>query len=313
MKTFVPSYYRQFACIAGACRHSCCIGWEIDIDPESLGRYQRMGGELGERLHSNINREGETACFRLKGKEERCPFLNEDGLCDLILTQGEGILCQICTDHPRFRSFFTGRTEIGLGLCCEAAGRLILGWKEPIRLEIADDDGKEETPEPQERALLSLRERLFAVAQNRSLKVEERVEQLLAFAGASAEDFDWSEWADFLLSLERLDEAWTKALEQLRGAPACIPPLSQWQTEMEQLLVVLLYRHLPGALEDGDLRGHLLLLVLLWLIAAKLCDMQKADALDDLVEICRLCSSELEYSEENIREILDELNRRGLA
>ena len=32
MKLYAPEYYKQFQCIADKCTHSCCIGWEIDID-----------------------------------------------------------------------------------------------------------------------------------------------------------------------------------------------------------------------------------------------------------------------------------------
>lgn len=55
MKRVVPDYYADFACVAGACRHTCCVGWEIDIDPDSLRRYQAMPGEMGERLRSYID------------------------------------------------------------------------------------------------------------------------------------------------------------------------------------------------------------------------------------------------------------------
>ena len=27
-----PDYYPEFRCSASACKHNCCIGWEIDID-----------------------------------------------------------------------------------------------------------------------------------------------------------------------------------------------------------------------------------------------------------------------------------------
>ena len=74
-----------------------------------------MTGETGKRLWENIDESGETACFRM-AEGERCPFLNGDGLCDLILAEGPDILCQICTDHPRFRNFYADREEIGLGM-----------------------------------------------------------------------------------------------------------------------------------------------------------------------------------------------------
>ncbi len=126
-----PDYYHEFRCIAGACRHTCCANWEIDIDEESLVRYKRDSIPY-------ISEEGDEPHFILKN--ERCPFLNEENLCDLIITHGEDYLCQICSDHPRFRNYYTGAEEIGLGLSCEAAARLILGRKQPMRLVITDTE-----------------------------------------------------------------------------------------------------------------------------------------------------------------------------
>ena len=39
MKLRVPAFYRDFACIAGACPDSCCQGWEVDADPASMAFY----------------------------------------------------------------------------------------------------------------------------------------------------------------------------------------------------------------------------------------------------------------------------------
>ena len=36
MKIYVPDYYSEFSCIADKCSDNCCIGWEIDIDENSL-------------------------------------------------------------------------------------------------------------------------------------------------------------------------------------------------------------------------------------------------------------------------------------
>ena len=49
MKILVPDYYPLFRCIAGKCRHNCCIGWEIDIDPDTHDFYKSVGGEFGGR------------------------------------------------------------------------------------------------------------------------------------------------------------------------------------------------------------------------------------------------------------------------
>ena len=132
MKLIFPKYYPEFRCIADKCRHSCCIGWEIDIDPATREKYRYVSGKFGQRLNGAIQ-VGEVSSFRL-GEGERCPMLNANGLCDLITELGEGMLCQICADHPRFRSYFSDRTELGLGLCCEEAARLVLTQTAPMTL-----------------------------------------------------------------------------------------------------------------------------------------------------------------------------------
>ena len=113
MSIFAPDYYMDFNCIADKCKHNCCIGWEIDIDEDSLDFYERVKGDFGNRLKENIDKT-DTPHFCLK-EHDRCPFLNKDNLCDIIINLGESALCNICDDHPRFRNFFESRTEMGLG------------------------------------------------------------------------------------------------------------------------------------------------------------------------------------------------------
>ena len=49
-----PDFYDGFRCLADACRHSCCVGWEIDVDAESLAYYKNIDGELGRELRESI-------------------------------------------------------------------------------------------------------------------------------------------------------------------------------------------------------------------------------------------------------------------
>ena len=42
MKEVFPNYYEKFECIKGLCKHSCCIGWEIDIDEDTLLLYNSL-------------------------------------------------------------------------------------------------------------------------------------------------------------------------------------------------------------------------------------------------------------------------------
>ncbi len=120
-----PSFYFDFACIKSECKNSCCIGWEIDIDNNSYERYTKDALQF----ISNSNPP-----HFILNKDERCPYLTDNNLCELIIKKGEGYLCQICRDHPRFRNFWTGIEEIGLGLSCESAASLILSQKKPLEL-----------------------------------------------------------------------------------------------------------------------------------------------------------------------------------
>ena len=164
MKTYAPSYYRNFRCTADRCRHTCCAGWDVDIDEETLNKYRAMTGEFAGHLKKCID-FGKDPHFILT-KDERCPMLNERNLCELILHEGEEALCQICRDHPRLRNFWTGRIEVGLGMACEEAARLILTQKEPLRLEVIEEDvpGNTEVLPEDEQYLMQVREDLLEEA-----------------------------------------------------------------------------------------------------------------------------------------------------
>ena len=64
-------------------------------------------------------------------------------------------------------------------------------------------------------------------------------------------------------------------------------------------------------LEDGVIAGRTAFAVLLCRILAAMLAVQETRSIDDLVELVRLCSSEIEYSDENIDAILGEIERRS--
>ncbi len=308
MKTIVPNYYSSFSCIKDACRHSCCIGWEIGIDEDTLAYYRSLSGDIAQKLSECIDENDEGACFHLD-ENERCPFLTREGLCELILTLGEDSLCQICADHPRFRSFFSDRTEMGLGLCCEAAAQLILTYPAPAALTAPEDDGEDEMPSEEEADLLALRDRLFAVMQDRSQPVSVRVGKLLTETGTEFHA-DYAEWKRLLLSLERLDEAWTDCLNLLdeeaeADDAALLSP--EWEIAFEQLMVYLIFRHLPDALLGGDVQCEVRYCVLMWSLLRRMLLMKNSPDMEQFIELCRLYSSEIEYSDENLALIHDAL------
>lgn len=294
-----PDYYPEFCCIADRCKHSCCKGWEIDIDPDTLKMYQQMQGEWGEKLRSQIDICEETASFHLKD-DEACPFLNESGLCDLILEFGEEVLCQICTDHPRFYHEYADRTEVGLGLCCEEAARLILCREEPVCMIALTDDGETFEPDQAEQSFFVWREMLLEQLQNRKYSFEERIEKLCrhehlpSVTNAYAMDS-----IPFLLELEQMDEAWGRKLENVHPSE-----LNGWDTGFEQFMCYLLIRHLKS-------RGQNRITLLFCLFACKLVQLlfSSHQTAENLIEIVRLFSSEIEYSDENVDLIMEKLQR----
>ena len=313
MKLIAPDYYTKFKCIADRCKHSCCIGWIIDVDADTLAYYHNITGPLGERLKKGIDESGETPHFIL-GEQERCPFLNRNGLCDLIIGLGEENLCQICTDHPRYRNFYSDRTEIGLGLCCEAAGDLILKRQEKMTLVVLEEDGEEEALQAPDESLLLWREQLLQIAQDRGRTVEERASAILKAAEMTIPERSLVEWAEIYLKLERLETSWTDRLDELKSTDISVAPAldtPEWEIALEQLLVYFLYRQLPFALDDGEYEGRAAFCVLSYQMIRDLCRVHAvlhgSVNLDDLVEIARQYSAEIEYSDENVETLLDAL------
>ena len=310
MKIF-PDYYSSFRCIADKCTHNCCIGWEIDIDADTLSFYEGLASPLGDEIRCSIDR-GETPHFRLT-EDERCPHLDSRGLCRIISTLGEDGVCEICREHPRFRNFYGAIEEVGLGLCCEEACRLILRKDTPTKL--VSEKGEIDTSRfsEEEKRFFYLRERSFELLQNRDATLCERIEAFLKLWDADLSDVRVDCFVDFLLSLERLDERWGELLCELKKSPygcldeinVCLPGCSA-----EQLLVYFAYRHLSGAVVDGNCKGRARLCVMLFYVVRALCAVLAGDgdvSFETVCEAARMLSSELEYSEDNLDELLFEL------
>ena len=154
MKIIAPDYYKEFKCIAQKCKHTCCAGWEIDIDEDAYERFK-----VFPSIKMHISSEGTPHIVLYN--DDRCPFLRSDNLCQMQIDYGEEFLCQICRDHPRFRNYWNDRIEIGLGLACEEAARIILTSDHPLKLVVIEDDGKREGIPADEQWLMDYRDRLL--------------------------------------------------------------------------------------------------------------------------------------------------------
>lgn len=305
-----PTFYRDFKCIANRCTDSCCIGWEIDIDSATYDKYRLMP----EAFRKNIAVCDGGAHFVLT-KDERCPFLQRDGLCKIILENSEDMLCDICREHPRFYEWYGEYKDAGVGLCCEEAVRLLLESEKALEYEtvetqeISDDD----TPEDICKSVFELRKSLFSIINDRSLTLSDRIERCFSKIGVKDVDAPCSAdaflaecveiakemspfdelWGKYILSLEALD--FQEVKERINKV------LSENQIRYEKSLSYFVFRHFIKACFDGDLLAHFKLAVIM-LIFELLIDCVN----DDLFFNTRYLSKQIEYSEENIDALTDE-------
>ncbi len=140
MRYIKPDYYENFECVAGKCPDTCCAGWQIMIDEESLEKYSEVEGVFGRRLVNSI--DWQEGCFYQY--EKRCAFLNEENLCDLYTELGGDALCNTCRNYPRHTEEYEGLRELSLSLSCPIAAKMILlQEKFPEFIEYEDDKEEE--------------------------------------------------------------------------------------------------------------------------------------------------------------------------
>lgn len=185
MKIVTPDYYKDFKCIAGACTDTCCAGWDVDVDENSYKYYKKVKGDFGKRLKSVMNPSEDGGCtFTLNNG--RCPFLNEQNLCDLYVALGEDKLCETCAEFPRFINEYGSVREIGIAPSCKTAGELILGYKGELKfVEEESDEVVQAYNDIDALTYIQLKQaRIIAynIVSERDYSITERAVLLLSFA-----------------------------------------------------------------------------------------------------------------------------------
>ena len=164
-------------------------------------------------------------------------------------------------------------------------------------LEVIEDDGFEEEISDDEKAFFSLRDAVFEALQNRSLPINERIDNMLRICKAALPQKNFAEWAEIYKGLERLDEQWSEILEH--ADDSSFENLSTEPVAAEQLLCYFAFRHLGEGLYDGRIAERAAFVALSFYMTAKAAEKV------GLCEAARLYSSEIEYSDENIEALLD--------
>ena len=279
MLSIFPKFYKNFLCKADKCKHSCCKGWEIDIDEETAGKYLAMTGELGAEIRQNIGKNEDSYFFKLT-EDERCPFLQKNGLCKIILNIGEENICEICTMHPRFFTMLDDVELCGVGLSCEKTCELLLGDEKDLVFYI--EDTEEELSFSEVLAVIGLN--LPNEMQEFSLAVNaENINKVLEIM-AKTEPID-ENWSKELSIMQDMDNVELKAKEYLENSDKNI---------LNKIYQYILYRQLER-LVDIDIEAlinyaqYSILFIILHTMISK-----------ELGESVRRWSEQIEYDTDNV-------------
>lgn len=319
-----PYFYDDFSCKADKCTDTCCAGWEVDIDDFSFEKYKNINGEFGKKLNDSIIYSDDIPCFRLC-ENERCVFLNQNNLCDIYSELGEEYLCDICREHPRFYNCFDNVTEIGLGLCCEKVCEMIFSSEKPITFitecvnEKVDDEYE---------FYAFIRNKCFDIVCNRNKPLKDRITDLIVY-GISVQNEIFCDnieselnmesenvfqsVIDLFLQSEPINDEWTEYIHNIKCNLNKIIHKSAYmklkESEYEQILTYILYRHFMTAMDDGDVLSILCFsvinMIFIYLADCKTISETIAFTNEDRINNVKMWSKQIEYSDLNTQLIID--------
>lgn len=291
MKIFAPKYYQNFKCVAGDCTHSCCVGWQIEVDQTALEKYALLKGDYAKKINESLTKRNPH--FKLtKGK--RCPHLDENGLCKIISIYGEYYLCDICREHPRFYNRTTKGLEVGLGISCPTACKIVLTSDDyGIFVEVGESDFDENLP------LYDGAEHIndiFSTLADRTTSLSERIAKIENLYSVSPTRLSDERWKKYIGMLEFLTAQhkelffnYTNDFKIEKGV----------ENIVERALAYFTYRHLPSANNQNEFRKTLGFCLFCTRLLASLINSTNTKTLDEIVNLAVTVSEEIEYSLDN--------------
>ncbi len=257
MKLVTPSFYKNFKCIAGACPDSCCQGWEVDADAASLAYYKTIGGAIRKRIDSVLDKDeyGNTV-FRLT-PNKRCPFLNDDNLCDMHIAIGGEHTPFTCRTFPRFINDFGGTREMGVSYSCPVAADMM--WNKETDFDFVSElnylpPSLNDIDAELYFRLLTARKKAYEIVKNHAKPLNERMIELLDFGVRLQNEIkpyeEGSTPATFVSTFdnpELINPEWREKVKNAEFNPSVINSKS-----CENIAVYFLFRYFMQAVYDGD-------------------------------------------------------------
>lgn len=257
MKIVKPTFYKNFKCIAGDCPDSCCQGWEVDADSDSLEYYKTLDNslEIKKRIDSVLSKdEFDNTIFTLAPKK-RCPFLNDENLCDMHIAIGGEHTPYTCRTFPRFIYDFGATREIGISFSCPVASDMMYNTESfDFETEVNSDLPTLNDIDAEKYFLLYKgRAEAYKIAKDKSKSIRERLNDLLDLGVLLQEKLlpydeggDDIAFFDVFKNPELINPEWKEKVENFS-----LKQVSDTQSN-ENILMYFLYKYLMQAVYDDD-------------------------------------------------------------
>ncbi len=266
----IPTYYPEFACKGGECRHCCCQGWRVTLTQEEYFRLHSLdcSGPLKEKIDSyvgilphpsteqygriNMNYLGE------------CPLRREDGYCGLQVECGEEKIPSVCRYYPRAPRLYP-QPYCSISNSCEAVLELLARkdyvfsfTEKELSFHFDDDENTRFHKDGEEKARLC-----FSILCADSLPLPERLKRLcLTFDGKLHDP------KNDLFIVEKMKETFLRSVsvgDYLAKMPENLPSFETVYVRLSQALAFdhavtnillnhLLYMHFPYVGNEKDIK-----------------------------------------------------------
>ena len=141
MATRVINFYNDFSCLADKCPNTCCRGWRISIDDDTVKKYREEKGREGLRLRALMSFGKEKEIRKFMG---RCTNETKDGLCRLELNGRKDLMPEVCRIYPRRGVKIDDDMEVTFELSCPFTAQLFLENMSDV--DLIDYEGEEIQP-----------------------------------------------------------------------------------------------------------------------------------------------------------------------
>lgn len=229
-----PTYFKDFHCIAGECKNTCCHEWNIFVPREEYMKIRAAceKNRMGDLFRETFKRCRGTASDKqyaefVFNEKQECRFLRE-GLCSLQQKCGYGVLPETCKLFPRATWVSPVGIERACSTGCEEVINLLVDMPQGIgftEVELNENEWSVSTdaPDLSKKALWSqyneVQALCISILQNRDYSFANRM-ILLGLALQDLHEDNREQWIAQKSTLLQYDESMNQSLDALPINPS---------------------------------------------------------------------------------------------